>query len=259
MKNKRGFTLVELLVVISIIALLLSILMPSLNKVREQGKSVVCAANLHQFGLVFAMYAQNNNDRFMPYSYYGDPSTSKIDYFWMECLRSYYSNIDKLRFCPSAMKTTNLLLGTAKTAWQFKFKGLNGQKINDYGSYGINCWILNAKSPASKLYAVPPFNDPSYFWCSPGASGASNIPLLLDAGWVDGWPLESDRPPVDGGGTYGVGSTGMSRYCIDRHSNAINSSFLDISVRKIPVTELWNLKWHRNFQQKGKMTIPWAR
>ena len=60
----RGFTLVELLVVISIIALLLSILMPSLAKVREQAKTVVCLSNLHQWGMIFGLYTNDNNGYF---------------------------------------------------------------------------------------------------------------------------------------------------------------------------------------------------
>lgn len=52
----KAFTLVELLVVISIIAMLLAILMPSLNRAREQAKGVKCAANAHNVGVAVAAY-----------------------------------------------------------------------------------------------------------------------------------------------------------------------------------------------------------
>lgn len=57
--NSRGFTLVELLVVISIIALLLAILMPSLQKAREQAKTVVCLSNAKQLGFSWILYTEN--------------------------------------------------------------------------------------------------------------------------------------------------------------------------------------------------------
>jgi prepilin-type N-terminal cleavage/methylation domain-containing protein/prepilin-type processing-associated H-X9-DG protein len=64
MKNKNGFTLVELLVVVSIIALLLAILIPAMNKAKEQANSVVCKCNLKNYALAGTMYLQENNNRY---------------------------------------------------------------------------------------------------------------------------------------------------------------------------------------------------
>jgi len=62
MVKRRGFTLIELLVVIAIIAVLMAILMPALNRVREQGKRAVCLSNLKQLATAWIMYADDNDD-----------------------------------------------------------------------------------------------------------------------------------------------------------------------------------------------------
>ena len=63
--------MIELLVVIAIIAILMAILMPALNRVKEQGKRAGCLANLRQLALAWGMYADENDDRIVNGEAYG--------------------------------------------------------------------------------------------------------------------------------------------------------------------------------------------
>jgi prepilin-type N-terminal cleavage/methylation domain-containing protein/prepilin-type processing-associated H-X9-DG protein len=79
----RGFTLVELLVVIGIIALLISMLLPALNRAREQSSLIECESNLKQIGQLCAIY-ETENQEYLPYSY-GQiqySTTSPYSYGW---------------------------------------------------------------------------------------------------------------------------------------------------------------------------------
>jgi prepilin-type N-terminal cleavage/methylation domain-containing protein len=74
-KRRKGFTLIELLVVVAIIALLISILLPSLARAREITKRAVCASNLRGIGQGMKVYANDNRDWF-PTSPYQQANTS---------------------------------------------------------------------------------------------------------------------------------------------------------------------------------------
>lgn len=88
MRSRHAFTLVELLVVIGIIALLISILLPALNRAREAGNAVKCAAQLRQFGQGLIMYANDNRGMGAP-MYDVSHGDNAFDPWWPARLQPY--------------------------------------------------------------------------------------------------------------------------------------------------------------------------
>jgi len=75
---RDGFTLVEVLVVISIIGLLLALLLPSLEKGREQSNTVRCANNLSQIGMALLIYGQEYHGEFPRTAYVTQPAITMV-------------------------------------------------------------------------------------------------------------------------------------------------------------------------------------
>jgi len=96
-KNNLGFTLIELLVVIAIIAILASMLLPTLSKAKQAGMRMTCINNLKQIGLGHIMYGDDNGGFFPPRS-----GTNR----WPSMLLAYYKNTNILE-CPIDAQTTN--------------------------------------------------------------------------------------------------------------------------------------------------------
>jgi prepilin-type N-terminal cleavage/methylation domain-containing protein/prepilin-type processing-associated H-X9-DG protein len=141
--RKRAFTLIELLVVIAIIALLLAILMPSLNMVKEKGKQVVCASNLRGIGMAVAAYLSDNSDTFhtgrnngMWRNWKNGDGSKRLEYddgnaYW-GIAYSLYTSGEKVFGCPSVK------MGDVD-CWALPWEMFGTSTMNEVFPYFKNC------------------------------------------------------------------------------------------------------------------------
>ncbi len=247
MRRAKGFTLIELLVVIAIIALLMAILMPTLQRVKNQAKATKCQAILRQWGLTFSMYTADNDGKFFRYLLWEDTFTP---------LLAYCPDMNDMLLCPMATRIVpnqwpmDSWLGDKSAAWSHrKFYTIELLR----GSYGLNGFVCDPwpeGNPGPITYAT--------LWVTSHVKGPGNVPVLTDCRYSSVWPEDTDPPPeyedLHPPYKWAAFDGHMWRVCIDRHNGGINGLFMDWSVRKVGLKELWTLKWHREFDTANDWT-----
>lgn len=263
--KKRAFTLIELLVVIAIIALLLAILLPSLKKVKQIARDVICRSNQRQWSLIWGMYTDENDGKF-PYASSGLMPRGQ----WIEALRSEWQTEGDIIRCPSATKFKvykgDMPHGSYTTTYEMDYETVAGQEeIKEKCSYGMNVWAYSEHPTSGFLLG----NDKNY-WQRITVRSGSNIPMFMDSMWRGarpGYPDEGEGDMImpsfeddtNDWSAKGVGG-GIRHFAMPRHGSGakagINVLFFDLSARHVMIKELWTLKWHKNFNTNAWSSNP---
>jgi len=127
-----AFTLIELLVVIAIIAILASLLLPTLSKAKAKAQSAACQSNQRQMGLALRMYLDDYNW----YPFHAAHNTSEP---WSNSLSEYVSRVSKVFVCPAhkrAVQTTNAIGFGDLVAFSYGYNAFGTGGSDDQGLNG---------------------------------------------------------------------------------------------------------------------------
>ena len=253
MKRVKGFTLIEMLVVIGIIGFFLLVFLPSMVIAKERSKETVCLNRQHRLGMAFEAYLEDNDNMFMG-EWISIATSGGGHDIWVEALQPYYyGNEEKNLLCPAATETASEGAVTPYKAWEFSEDAPYGGVAGKRGSYMINWWVTDPYDYSREEYRDDPRSwktdlvdyDPS---CIPVIGGGAAV-------WR-AFPDDTDRLPRWDGDEDWYAGVSMGRFSIDRHEPGYtNILFMDWSARKVGLKELWRLKWHREFDMANQYTL----
>lgn len=250
MEKRNGLRCSDIVIVLVCVTLALMTLGAVGQTGRERAKEVVCQANLRQWRGIFQNYIEEGNGRF-------PRQQSMTGWYWVTNLRQEHKDWKRMRIwlCPQASTPERAEDGTIQpvpsvfAAWGI-YQGADYGPNGMAGSYGLNGYVLNvyetttfeggvsAKQGWRNLLDVP---------------SSECVPLFIDALRFDLWPLYTQSPASSEFAAWS--SNNMARCCINRHDGVVNCLFVDGSVRKVGLKELWTLKWHKAFNTAG----PWTK
>ncbi len=232
-KQRTGFTLVELLVVIAIIALLAALLLPALNRAKENGRIAVCLSNQRQLATAILLYAGDYCEALPAYGHWIAINSEDPDRSWWRMIAPY------------AGSGTNHLLGinvmrcpTQRDATRFGTYGLNYGKSHNapftYSSVGGSfCPDYCGSMRLGQLRPSTFMTGDCVHWVAQGDLAIYNPaewPLNMNA---DGSP----GPPYDTSSLVYPGGPTPYNHFDPRHAGAAVCSFVDGSARQVKLRD----------------------
>jgi prepilin-type N-terminal cleavage/methylation domain-containing protein len=145
-KVVEGFTLVEMLVVIAVIAILIALLLPVLSSAKARAQRTTCLNNLHQIALGVRMYSDDSNDASPTHNGEGLTSTNIVSLYagYKALMKNYVglngvsSSQDKLFQCPADTFYPNWIIAPVGPPHYFVQKSLHDDPSWDFSSYAFN-------------------------------------------------------------------------------------------------------------------------
>jgi len=190
-KNPKSFTLIELLVVVAIIAVLVAILLPAIQKARRNAQRVICASRLHTWGQAHTMYAQTNNDLYIlrgttiPITDPNDRWPSHWHASQRNYLRDHYG-LDWPMWAPPELEKDFLpswrpdVGGTYRIYTAYFYLARHKEYASTYSEH--NAWPLNILQDVRKLGDVGETGS-TQGWC---ITPKMPIPLMTDMNFFGG-------------------------------------------------------------------------
>jgi hypothetical protein len=198
------------------------------------------------------MYTDDNNGYFYSGLVHGSSNNMGNGEWWRDSMWPL-SKDKKMWVCPTAVKNRSATFDQAFAATPFDAWRVPPSQGADEGSYAPNGWMCNPPAGLTDLWGRGPVQS---HWRTALISGASNVPVFTEGWWVDGWPRHTDAPFDFGDRTplMGINQDEIQRLCVNRHSGAQYCVFADWSAAKVPLKQLWTLRWSREFDTAGVWT-----